>query len=144
MAKVRKKLYRLTTPKYAPLWILPSWIMLSESFTHLKKFITFCYHMSKSLSCCQVFAEIFLIWLPGCIFFLYYSANEFSISSKIKEQSLFSDESKSCETYNVSVPNHRQFFILNIHHIIEKKDPFLLLRRNVYLKYSQCKIIKKQ
>lgn len=53
-----------------------------ESLTHLKKFVAFHYHVSKSLSSCQVFTEVLLIWLPCCIFFLYYPVIEFSVSGK--------------------------------------------------------------
>lgn len=67
--------------------------MLFESLTHLKKFVAFHYHVSKSLSSCQVFTEVLLIWLPCCIFFLYYSVIEFSISGK--ELNLFNMKAKT-------------------------------------------------
>lgn len=67
--------------------------MLFESLTHLKKFVAFHYHVSKSLSSCQVFTEVLLIWLPCCIFFLYYSVIEFSTSGK--ELTLFNMKAKT-------------------------------------------------
>lgn len=72
--------------------------MLFESLTHLKKFVAFHYHVSKSLSSCQVFTEVLLIWLPCCIFFLYYSVIEFSISGK--ELNLFNMKKKKAAGYS--------------------------------------------